>query len=166
MIERRFRSAAIPQAILDHQLERSLAAVTIGMVRQRTAHERNRRDNALQEIEQQFQTPFSGEAGTALSDDDQRFSFTFDSPFVYAPGNRDSDLDVPQFSFGAQVRGAVQLTGHVTEWIRDPGRGVVTGASVRLVAHAPGVTTPVPFSGVAHFTFQGYAAVDENESEG
>lgn len=150
--------------VLDHQLARSLESLTFGVVRKAAEREENRRTNALQEIERQFQIPMSGDADGNVTTDSTRLDF--DAPFVYAPGNRDSDFDVPQVKFASVVEGTVLVSGHVTAWVRDENRGVVTGATVAVAVSAPGAESSVPYVGVAHFTFQGYAAIDEDESEG
>lgn len=51
------------------------------------------------------------------------------------------------------------------EWIYNDS-GLIVGAKVKVIAHAPGEGTPVPFSGKLHLSFTGFAAPTDDDDEG
>jgi hypothetical protein len=150
---------------LAHDLDRVLAGLTIGVVRGKESADTRRREMSLGETMLQFQVPINGEGGTQVATDS--FDLDFDTPFHFAPGQRDSDFDTPQYTAGVQLDGGagVNVDVHVRAWKRDPDTDAVTGATVEVSTVAPGTLEPVPFNGLCHLTFQGYGALHEDESE-
>lgn len=142
-------------------IHRSIRAMTIGTLR---AHEtRKRRDalEALAEMDQQFQLPIAGNAGTVATwfEVDVDFAATF----VLAPEMRESPYEDPLFTYGAVVAAPVFVTANVTAWKTDSSDNYV-GATVNIGVAAPGTLTLVQFRGHVHCNFQGYGAVDEADN--
>lgn len=156
-----------PRPIRPHtgDLGRVMRSLTIGPVHDTDARERRARDLGLSEIDEQFQLPIAGDAGSVIAWDSVTVSF--DHPFHYAPGQRDSDLDVPQFTYGAVIESGspVIVSACVTGWIRDEDDDAVKGAVVQVGAHLPGTSEAVHYGGFVHVTFQGYGALQEDETE-
>lgn len=144
-------------------LGRALQGLTIGVVRDAARLDANRRSLGMRETTQQFQIPVSGQAGTAVAWSSTTVSF--DAPFSVAPGQRDSDLELPQMTYGAHLElGPVMLSAHVSGWQFDDDQSV-TAATIEIGTHAPGATAPVDFTGFVHATFEGWAALHEDETE-
>lgn len=149
--------------VLDHDLQRSLHALTIGVVRSTQRRAARRNAEGLREFEYQVQIPISGQADTEAGWDVHEVAFA--SPFYYAPGNRASDFDVPQLRSGASLDAEVMVSVHVSDWKRDVERSAVVGALVKIGVAAPGTAVAIDYSGVVHLTFQGYGALDDAEDE-
>lgn len=135
---------------------RAIADLTVGVAKSTEARRRREAELGLTESWQQFHVPLSGSAGTLPS-----FVYVdveFDYGFHYAPGQRDSDLERPHFSFGSECDGEVDLGANVSEWNVDSDTGAYLGATVRLSAIAADETS---FTGTAHLTFQGFSAPDD-----
>lgn len=144
-------------------LSRVMRGLTIGVVRETDARDKRAKALGLNEIEEQFQIPVGGAAGTSVSM--EAVELTFDYPFYFAPGMRDSDFDVPQMTYGAQLDGAVIYSVAVLGWDRDVADESVKGATVGISVCAPGTTEGVSFGGFVHVTFQGFGALLEDETE-
>lgn len=143
----------------DGSLQRSMVRLTVGVARSMRARERRDREMGLAEMEEQFQVEISGNATTGLVWASQELSF--DCSFHYAPGQRDSELDRPQFWFGAVVSPAVLVTAVVTAWTVDEDTGATIGATVAIGVMAAG---PGAYAGHVHLTFQGYGALIEEDT--
>jgi hypothetical protein len=152
------------QGMID-DLPRVMQNLTIGVVRETQERERRALALGLQEIDQQFQIPVSGSAGTTIAWSSAAVGF--DYPFAYAPGMRDSDLDVPQMTYGAVIESGtpVVLTAVVTDWTREPTDDSITGATLQIGAYSPGAAAAIDFGAFLHVTFQGYGALLEDETE-
>lgn len=152
-------------SVHENAVGRAVAALSLGAVRETQRREARRRNMGLEEMDLQFQVAISGDAGTQADWD--TFSIDFDFPFYYAPGNRDSDLDRPHFTFGAVVEDGspVVVSACVTGWQLNEETQGVTGATVAVCAVAPGTSQPVSFGGYVHLNFQGYAGVAEDETD-
>src|SRR4051794_14085785 len=86
-----------------HALERSLNAMTVGLVVERTARQQREFPLRMDETDQVFQVPIDGAAGPVIEEwtvFDVPFSYTF----VYAPNQRDVPFETPQFSWGFELR--------------------------------------------------------------
>lgn len=144
------------------QLERSLEALTIGLVQDVRHRNRMLHDGQQGEFQQQMQVELSGTAGNVWAWQDQKLSFEY--PFVYAPLQRQADLLVPHFTCGftlAQTTNLILLHAHVIAWNVTEESWVI-GATVRFAVSAPNaVVTPVPYDAQAHLTFHGYATYAE-----
>lgn len=153
------------QRPIEHAIERSLAALTIGVLKNTAAHEERRRQLSLAEWELQFQERISGMAGNQVAS--SILGLDFETPFYFSPGSRDSELDTPQYSVGTNVESGtgVMISANVTSWKRDEETDAVTGASVEISAVAPGTDEDVPYTAVVHLSFQGYSSMPEDESE-
>jgi hypothetical protein len=137
--------------------ERTLADIVIGAVQSTRARDARDREMGLSELEEQFQLVL--EPATATTTIAWASTVVeFECKFHYAPGQRDSELDRPQFWFGAAVSPAVLVTAVVTDWTIETSTGAIVGATVAIGALADSVT---PYEGVVHLTFQGYGALIE-----
>lgn len=154
--------------------QRTLADLTIGNVlsmQQRTARQA---EVALQETTQQYQFEISGTSSTGLAWG--QVQVIFDYEFYYAPGQRDSDLDRPQFYVGAEVAppidedpedypepSPVAVMATVTRWLVNEDNGGISGANVAVgtFADRDGVT----FDGLVHLSFQGFTALVDTETD-
>lgn len=147
------------------QLERSLAALTIGVQRSMGRRAQAGLSERAGEVTQQVQLPLSGSAALAPAFVD--LAVTWRLPFTFAPQQRLSNFQVPQFSYGIEFveapDGIVTLHASVLGWNKDA-RNWIVGAVVRVVVQAPGSgeTNTVDYSAVAHLSFQGYAAQPED----
>lgn len=139
-------------------MQRALTGLTIGVAKQMRAREQRDREMGFAEIEQQFQVKITGTAGGAFGFESATISF--DYPFYYAPGQRDSELDRPHMTFGGEASTAVAISAVVTGWDVDAESGAIQGAVVAI-----GVSgAEVDYTGVVHLNFQGFAALGEDES--
>lgn len=139
-----------------HALHRAMADITLGVVKSTRSREQRDREMGLSEVMQQFQVAIEGTATGVLTF--AQVEVDFDYPMYYAPGQRDSDFDRPQFWVGAEANEPVAVTATVDDWVLDDDNGAVTGASVQIGVMA-GVTTT--YKGKVHMTFQGFAALSE-----
>lgn len=145
------------------QLERSLSALTIGVVQGQKFRERGLSDTYTGEWDQQVQVEFTGTAGSQWGWTDT--DITFEYPFLYAPAQRLVPFDRPHFSKGFELLGAsitlVHLDAQIVAWNINDNNWTI-GATVRLYVVAPlADVEPLAFSAIAHLTFQGYAAYAE-----
>lgn len=150
---------------MEHAIKRSIGAMTIGVVKSTREFEEERKRQSLRELEAQYQEQVSGTVGNVTAE--ATLMLTFETPFYFSPGTRDSDLDVPQFSSGItelSVSGVI-IQANVSKWVRDEDTDAVTGAAIVIAAVAPGIDDPLDFAAVVHLTFQGYSAPVEDESE-
>jgi hypothetical protein len=148
------------------QLEKSLAALTIGVRLGERQRERATSDGVLTEWEQQIQLPLRGKAGSAAAHVDKMIGF--DVAFVRAPQQRLTDWGGPQphFSYGIEFtsvhKDAIFITASVVGWKINDFNWCV-GARMRFQVFAPSVTKQVPYSAVAHLVFQGFGGFAEGE---
>lgn len=136
---------------------RVLHELTIGTIQAVRAKDANDDQNKLREIDQQFQVAISGTAGAVPA-------FTpatvkFDCPLYYAPGQRNSTLEFPHFTYGSQTTPAVGVHATISEWMHDEKNGSIVGAVVQIGAVGGGE----PFTGFVHLTFQGFGALIEED---
>lgn len=133
----------------DGSIGRLLAEVSV----RTTQHVRARDDRignlALKEVELQFQHEIKGNAGGTPTF--AKVTINFPYALLYAPGQRDTTLKEPQFTYGARVKPAVAISAAVEEWLRDEQSGAIVGAVVAVGASGSG-----EFKGSVHLTFQGY----------
>lgn len=121
-------------------------------------------DGFTGEFEQQFQVKLSGSAGNQWGWVDQQFNFEY--PFLYAPLQRRSDLELPHFRSGIEFQAptpTVMVTLHaiVIDWNRSEENWIV-GAKVRFAVQCPTAqATAVNYNAIAHLAFQGYASLPE-----
>lgn len=145
-------------------IRRSITAVSIGTVKDIDKRDARRRELGQRETVQMFQAVIAGEAGNVLAFSE--IGVSFDYYFYFSPGTHDSDLEVPNFAWGAaELDADVVVTAYVLGWTRDPDTDTVTGATVRIGAVSPGVDAPVSFSGKMHLQFTGWASLYEDETE-
>lgn len=159
----RTRRAAVRKPMHD-DIRRSIASVSLGATRDMDKRDARRRQLGQRATVQMFQTDIAGSAGTALAF--TVVSLDFDYRFYFSPGTNDTELDVPNFAFGAvEVDADVMLTAAVSAWARDPDNEAVTGAAVRIGFVAPGAEDRVHFAGKVHLQFTGWASMYEDETE-
>lgn len=137
------------------QVDESFAALTIGTVRAIDEAKRQRMFEGLAEREEQLKIEVTGRGeefpSWAYAD------IEFETVFVDATGQRDSDFDKPHFYYGAYVPigGPIGLIACVTRWDTND-RGEVTGCRLAIGAQATDVASN--FQGELHAVFQGYGA--------
>lgn len=154
---------------IDHQsVQRSLNAMTLGIVRDmRSKTERSARSR-LGEGFQHIQIPVSGtaEQGIAWT----KHEVEFDYVMYPAKSQRDSTYDRPQFKYGYVTDPVDQLSNvspiivtAVCEFVVDENEGT-TGAKIHIGVHSP-TAQAQPFSGSLHCSFQGWGAIREDSSD-
>lgn len=146
-----------------HALQRGLNKLAFGVVRDMHAAASKRAPNLRQEGEQQFQIPVSGKAGVSPEwvTKDLKFHWTF----YGEAGQRDSELNAPQVSFGVVMdsREPIFAMPCVMKWDRKDA-DEIEGATVAIAVWDP-TGRGVKFKGSLHVTFQGYGAPAEYEAE-
>lgn len=150
------------------RLQRALDSMTVGFERDRARVEAETAPLRPGDMVHSVQMPVSGEAGGLASSFDVTAMWA-DTPFLtrLQVDEEDSEPVNPQFSFGYELQSDanVMMTACVREWLLDD-RGLIEAARVRIMAVAPGATVLVPFIGVAHLTFIGYAAPMDDDDDG
>lgn len=148
------------------QVERVLEGLTVGLLTDKAARDRQLGHSAGREVEQQVRCGVQGELGNGWSHVDRDIYWTL--PFVWAPAQRDAPYKTPHFSYGIEMRtGTTELVivqAHILKWIVNDS-SLVEGATIRFAASAPNSTSAHTFAAVAHLTFQGYAAETEEGEE-
>lgn len=141
-----------------HKLHRAVAEITLGVVQSTRERDALDLDMALTESEQQYRVPIEGEAspGWGFGEVD----IEFDSHFFYAPAQRDSDLEFPHFTFGAICEQDAVIVARVKTWDVREHNGAIKGATVGVA-----VICAEAYEAEVDLRFQGYAALDETESE-
>lgn len=142
-----------------HKLHRAMEDLTLNI--QAAIRDRDERNYELGmvEHEEQIQIPIGGPInGLGF----QTFEVEFDSPFFYAPAQRDSDLERPHFSFGYETETDVVISCRVAAWTDKETNGATIGATVGVAVLS---TSDVTFEGVLHLTFKGFAALEETEGD-
>lgn len=143
------------------QLDRSIDALTAGLLGGQAARKRQLAYSAAREVEQQVRVPLSGEAGSGWGTTDKTVGFVL--PFVYAPDQRGVPFETPHFSYGVEMGVGtivpIVIHAHVLHWIQNDSSWI-TGARMRFMAQAAGEEV-IKFSAMAHLTFQGWAAESE-----
>lgn len=148
------------------QLERSLAALTIGVHQGTQQRRKALADTYAGDYEQQVHVPLSGTAALAWSFSDH--DVQWEMPFLYAPVQHRVTFPTPHFNPGIELTGPrgdlVVIHAHVLGWTVTESQWFV-GATIRFAVSAPAVlsTATVPFSAVAHLSFRGYAAMAETD---
>jgi hypothetical protein len=145
------------------QLDRSLDALTSGLIRGKAARESQLAHTEAREIEQQVRVPLSGKAGSEWGSIDKKVGLAL--PFIWAPDQRGVPFKTPHFSYGIELgvgsNVLVVVHAQVVNWTKNDSSWII-GAKMRFAAIAPGSgVTPVSFSAMAHLTFQGWAAESE-----
>lgn len=137
------------------QVEDSFASLTIGTVKAIDESKRQRLFEGLAEREEQFKIEVTGRGEEFPSW--SSVTLEFETVFVDATGQRDSEFDRPHFYYGAYVPvgGPVGLIACVTAWTTND-RNETTGCRLSIGAQATDVART--FSGELHAVFQGYGA--------
>lgn len=140
-----------------HALRRALGKVTVTHVKQREALLARHAASKLAEELFQYQLGFAGKANARPAW--QPLEVQFPAPMIPAPMQRDSDLEVPQFTFGYHLYAAaapVVVMGHVSQWMLDDADYTV-GAQLQIGAYTPADNNNIDFAGYVHLTFQGFS---------
>lgn len=143
-----------------HAGQRSIQALTLGVAKSRQKARAYEAEAGFAETEQQFQFRISGHGGASAAFATK--TITFDFPFYYAPGQRDSDLEKPQFRSGHESPDDIMVTIGVLSWTVDEDTGGVIGCVLNVGVLA---AADVTFSGVAHAEFQGFSAPDDHADD-
>lgn len=146
-----------------HAMVRGLTKLTLGMVKDIDDAAKRRAPHMGQEGEQQFQIPMSGTA--RFTPEYVRAAVPFAWSFYNATGQRDSDLVVPQMSWGLELQSndPIFATVCVMEWDKK-GADQVEGAVLAIGCYEPS-GLDVRFKGSMHVTFQGYGAPVEYDED-
>lgn len=154
-----------------HRLQTSLRALAVDVSAERKARDDAIEAMRLREMEQQLQVEVSGTATGAPAS--VIVDLDFDVAFTRATGRRMALLTRPHFGYGFEQTRAVGPDGRATDVAVMLAAAVVgwkeqqhdvVGARVAISALAPAT---VDFRAVAHLTFQGLAAPqDEPDLEG
>ncbi|MDQ1584478.1 MAG: hypothetical protein QOF36_2532 [Microbacteriaceae bacterium] len=148
--------------IKTHSLQRSLAALSINVVREEKAREDELEPQRLAEGEQQFQIDVSGKATGVPDWQDAYLDFT--EALFCLEGERDNPAVEPQFWWGVKLDSAipVMFSVLVMEWNTDQNEAF-TGAKCKVGVWS--LSGDVEFRGRVHVTFQGYGTPVMDESE-
>lgn len=147
-----------------HSVHRSLAALSIGVVKAQQRRENELGPIRLAERDVMIQVKIAGQAFAVMSD---WATIDLDFPYVFTNDRnvRDAQTDRPHFTYGAEnVTGPpVMIAATVTRWKETP-EGEVTGAVVR-VATQSSVDDGSHFTAKAHLTFTGYTSPADTPDE-
>jgi hypothetical protein len=135
------------------RIEKALKGITIGAAKDlRKAEERAYADGLI-EREEQFQVAISGSAEEFL--DWQIVELKFGTMFVDASGQRDSELERPHFTYGAEIETPtpVGILACVLEWLTTA-RNETIGCKLAIGVAAS--DRAVRFKGFLHANFQGF----------
>lgn len=134
-------------------VDESFHSLTIGAVRSIESARAQRALEGLAEREEQMKIAVSGRAGEFSSWSEVEIEF--ETVFVNATGQRDSEFTTPHFYYGAYVPvgGPVGLIACVTEWKTNK-RDETTGCVIQIGCQSSDV--PRKFSGELHAVFQGF----------
>jgi hypothetical protein len=137
------------------QMERSYAALTVGVIRSMDDAKAQRAFEGLAEREEEIAIEISGEAQEFAAW--AEITLEFDTFFVDATGQRDSDFVHPIFTYGAYIPsgGPVALSACVLKWITNK-RNETTGCTLAVGVAAS--DTARKFQGELHAVFSGYGA--------
>lgn len=143
------------------RLQKSLGAMTFGVVRQMNEKREGLDKTRMMEREQEFQIPISGEASSVAVWDEVELTFRVE--FLPATGQRDSPYEFPTFTFGYELetKDPVGILAYVKEWRQDD-RDTIYGAVVNVGAF---LGQNQPFRGRLHMLFSGYGSPIESELE-
>lgn len=136
-----------------HRLEQAMKGLTLGTVTDlRKAEERAYQDGLI-EREEQFQVAISGVAEEFL--DWETVEIKFSTAFMDASGQRDSELERPHFTYGAEIETAtpVGILACVLEW-KTTARNETIGCKLAIGVAASDRSTR--FKGFLHANFQGF----------
>jgi hypothetical protein len=136
-----------------NRLENALKGMTLGVVRSiDNAADRAYKDG-LVEREEQFQIAFSGVAEEFFAW--QTAEVKFGNVFVDATGQRDSELTVPHFTYGAELESPIPvgIMAVIMAW-KKTDRDETIGCTLAVGAAATDQSTK--FFGALHATFQGF----------
>lgn len=151
--------------VASNSLQRSLAYLTLGAVRDIERARAAVASSKLQEGFQQFQIPVMGTANYGVLW--AKLKLEFDFIFFAATGQRDSPYDRPQFSYGYVVEAADDKAPVVPVFVSCAVQYIDTddGATRGCWLHV-GVLSPTaearPFEGYLHVTFQGWGAPSDD----
>jgi hypothetical protein len=163
----------MPDARAQHSLSRSIQRLAVDVVRDRERRVAGTGPMRMAEREEQFQIQVSGIAtdmpGYVSAE------LEFETGFVIASGDRNSELQRPQVMMGYELTEVARINVEAGQVTQPPALGVIlcavirdwkfteslvmTGASVAVTAIAPG--DEVSFRGFVHVTFEGYGAPTE-----
>jgi hypothetical protein len=158
-------------------LNRSLQALTIGVVKGVQAREKALSRTTLGDLVQHQQLDIAGYIGK--DPHTYVFSVGWDIPFVYAPMQHDSDLERPHFNYGVELgqqpttpMSAATPTDHpiivcqIVGW-HDDHDGFTVAADVAVTSWIPGAKKKRQFTATAHLSFWGYGApTDDSDDSG
>lgn len=135
------------------RIEKAIKGLALGTVTNMAKAREEAQKDGLIEREEQFQIAISGVAEEFL--DWQEIELKFGTLFTDATGQRDSELERPQFTYGAEMTlgGPVGILACVTEWKTNE-RNEVIGCKLAIGVAASDQSQK--FKGYLHASFQGF----------
>lgn len=142
------------------QLQDSLGELAFGIQERAAGAQQTTDELASSDQIQMYQYEIHGRATRQPVLLDQKV--TFSNPFLMRVGPRqiDGNVEWPHFAYGVEMDTGdyhVQVSCQVREWIQDDS-SFVTDAKVRIAVYSPEAAKEIPFTGVVHLTFSGFAA--------
>lgn len=141
-----------------HKLQRAREDMSLGIITR--SRERREQDLEVAMIEHEQQIRIALEGAPSPGWGFGEVEVEFDHHFFYAPAQRDSDLIYPHFTFGSFCEEDAVVVARVKEWDIREHNGAIRGATVGVA-----IQCKVAYEGYLDLRFQGYAALDEIESQ-
>lgn len=137
----------------ERRFDQALSGITIGVVNDMEDRRRMEELDGLNEIDEQVQLEFAGQAEEFASWTEVDVEFA--NHFVDATGQRDSSFDRPHFTYGAdqETPTPVGVLATVMRWLVNE-RNETVGARIAIGILATDRSAKV--RGRVHLTFQGY----------
>ena len=146
------------------QLERSLAALTIGVHQDAAQREKALSDTATGPYQQVVHVELTGSATATWGSVDR--DVQWELPFLYAPLQWRVPFPTPHFEPGIEVTAGqgelVVIHAHIVGWTVTEAQWYV-GATVRFAVAAPNAAAATPFAAIGHLTFTGWATMAETD---
>lgn len=137
------------------QTARAVRGLTLGVMKAADRAREQRELEGLADVEENIKIDVAGRAEEFAAW--TRLAIDFETVFIDASGQRDTEFDRPHFTYGAAITkgGPVGLLACVTDWEVNE-RDEVTGCIIAISAIA--TDTSRTFQGELHAKFQGYGA--------
>lgn len=135
------------------QTSRAVRGLTLGVMKAAARAREQRELEGLADIEENIKVDVHGRAEEFAVW--TRLQIDFETVFIDASGQRDTEFDRPHFTFGGETikGGPVALQACVTDWdIND--RDEVVGCVLAIAATSTDLSRT--FQGILHAKFQGY----------
>ena len=146
------------------QLERSLAALTIGVHQGAAQRVKALSDTVTGPYKQVVHVQLTGSATATWGFLDR--DVQWELPFLYAPLQWRVPFRTPHFEPGIEMTAGqgelMVIHAHVIGWTVTESQWYV-GATIRFAVAAPNAATPTPFAAIAHLGFIGWGTMAETD---